>query len=267
MKRVLTTNPRSGTHYLKHLLSAVLAHPPLERSYNNEDELRVALDSAPPDALIYGHLRYSQFGSVLDTGARHDLRLVVLTRHPIDRQISQSALERARGGRLPDSVSSPQQLTRELMLGLWDNRPWEDNTIVEDFAAVHNYYLRELVTEWLENCSCLMVKFEHLIARPFEVLAECLDYLSIPAGRAAINQALDSINFRTLSDGRHPGEPDPLSHYRCGLPGEWRTVFSEADVEHMRPKYALEFSRAGYDLQYADTASADLCRTPTVATP
>jgi hypothetical protein len=246
VKRVLITNPRSGTHYLKALISSVLGHPPLERTFANAGELQAAFHSVGSNQLIYGHFHYAQFWSVLDTEKLNDLRILVLTRHPIDRLISQIVFTRAIGGSLPDSTTSPQQLTKELMLGLWDHKPWEDGTIVANYASLHNFYLRELVANWLKFRACHMVKFEHLIAHPFHVLTECLDYLQINARECDIRSAVRSINFETLSNGRRPGQVENLSHYRCGVPGEWRNVFSTEEIGGMRPKYATAFASVGY---------------------
>lgn len=248
MRRVLITNPRSGTHYLKGLLAHVLGHPPVERAYANAEELRGAMATTSDEQLIYGHFYYSDFCSVLHPRKRADVRMLVLTRHPIDRLISQLALTRAQGGRLPNRSSSPQQLARELLLGHWDGKPWEDGFVVEDFAANHNFYLDELVTNWLEFHVCRMVRFERLIARPAEILAECLDFLGVTTSIRNIENATKSICFESLSNGRKPGQVDMLSHYRRGVPGEWRSVFDADDIRLLRPKYADAFARAGYEL-------------------
>jgi hypothetical protein len=180
--------------------------------------------------------------------ANFGLRLIVLTRHPLDRLISQLAWERALGGPLPCRTKAPQQLARELILSQWDGRPWHNGYVVADYAAVHNYYLRELVSDWMYFRPCLMVKFEQLIAYPFEVLTECLDHLRVSASKCEVKRATQLVNFQSLSDGRRPGQADPLSHYRCGIPGEWSGVFASEDIKSMRPKCADAFSRAGYAL-------------------
>jgi hypothetical protein len=248
VNRILITNPRSGTHYLKALIARVLGHPPVEKAFADAEELRCTVSSTRAEQLIYGHFYHSRFRSVLDPRRLGDMRMLVLTRHPIDRLISQLALTRAQGGRLPNRTATPQQLARELLLGHWDGKPWEDGYVVEDYAATHNFYLRELVTDWLEFRTCRMVAFEPLVARPVEVLAECLDFLQVPASSRSIEDATQSIRFETLSNGRKPGQVDALSHYRRGIPGEWRSVFSADDIRLLRPKYAEAFASAGYVL-------------------
>jgi len=246
MRRVLATNPRSGTHYLKMLISAALDSDPVEKTYAKARDLDAMLSAAPANRLVYGHFQFREFSPILDTRRFSDLRLIVLTRHPFDRMISQCALDKARGGHIPSTASTAQQLAREMLLGHWDNRPWESGYKVADYAAVHNYYLGELVSNWVEFRRCLMVRFEHLVARPIEVLAECLDHLEIRTSIHDCRRAVSAINFESLSSGRRPGEVDVSSHYRCGIPGEWRGVFSPEDIESVRPKYVAAFARAGY---------------------
>lgn len=245
---VLITNPRSGTHYLKALIAESLHRRPVEREYATAWELNATLSASHDGALIYGHFPFREFGSTLDAASQPNLRLVLLTRHPIDRMISQLALTRAQGGRLPDPTRSPQRLARELLLGEWDGRPWADGFVVADYAALHNFYLRQLHTDWLASPSAIAVKFEDLIAAPQETLARILAFLGARVSPRRIRKVTGRITFQTLANGRRPGEADPNSHYRKGQPGEWRQVFSAADIERMRPKYAAAFHAAGYEL-------------------
>jgi hypothetical protein len=248
MKRVLITNPRSGTHYLKALIASVLGEPPVEKPFATADELHDTVSSVSNAQLIYGHLHCSQFASVLDPEKLPDLRLVVLTRHPLDRLISQLARTRARSQSLPDSARTPQQLARELLLGEWDGKPWEDGFVVDDYAEYHNFYLRELVTNWLESRRCHLVKYEDLIADPFTALTACLDFLEVSTSPDNVQGVVEEINFATLGGGRMPGQTDPMSHYRNGIPGEWRHVFTEEDLLLLRPKFGVAFRQAGHDL-------------------
>jgi hypothetical protein len=254
MNRVLITNPRSGTHYLKSLIASALGEAPVENNFATADELHNALSSVSCGRLIYGHLHYSKFASVLDPGRRPDLRLIVLTRHPLDRLISQLTFERAVGGMLPDPTRSPPQLARELLLGKWDGKPWKNGFVVTDYAELHNFYLRELVTNWRESFGCHFVIFEDLIADPSGVLTSCLDFLEAPACPEKIRSIIGSINFYTLSNGRRPGQCDQMSHYRNGIPGKWRQVFTQKDLLLLRPKFAAAFRAAGHDLWPSNSA-------------
>ena len=244
---VLTTNPRSGTHYLKSLVSAALGKSPLERDLSSPADLHAAVSSTPSDQLIYGHFSFSRHGKVLDESLP-GLRMLVLTRHPFDRLISQLAFTKANGGTLPDPNASPQQLARELLLGQWDGKPWSSGHVEYDYAARHNFLLRDLVTEWLINRNCRLVKFEDLISRPADILVDCLNFIGVALPSGEIAKITERINFMTLSGGRSQGQFDATSHYRSGTMGEWLRGFSPTDVEILKQKYGDEIKQTGYSL-------------------
>lgn len=248
MRRVLITSPRSASHYLKNLLCFVLGEPPLERTFADSDELQNALRAVCPTQLIYGHFYFSKFAPALDPSHVPGLRLIVLTRHPFDRLVSQLAWQKALGSLLPDPAQSPQQLARDLLLGAWDGVSWPDGYVCRDYAALHNFYLRELVSDWLDKRGAQLVRFEELIADPASTLMSCLEFFQLSPQAGAVSAAVKAITFKSLSNGRQPGEVDSTSHYRAGIPGEWRKVFSEADLHILRPRYGAAFQAAGYTI-------------------
>lgn len=245
---VLTTNPRSGTHYFKSLISAALGISPLERDLTEPSDLLAAVSEANGKQLIYGHFRFSEHGAILDERLRPDLRIVVLTRHPLDRLISQLAFTKAQGGSVPEPEHSPQRLARDLLLGNWDNKPLSYGLIEKDFAATFNSLERDRVTDWLDHRNCHLVRFEELTSRPVEVLAECTEFFGVATPHENLVKITKEINFVTLSGGRSRGQVDPASHYRRGISGEWRAVFSPADLDILRRKYAAAAGKAGYVL-------------------
>jgi hypothetical protein len=242
---------------LKSLISAALGKPALELwsppapAELQAAMLRVAMSLARNDQLICGHFCFSRDGRVLDERSVPGLRLLVLTRHPFDRFISQLAAEKAMGGNYGDYPYPnipPQQLARELLLGQWDGKPLPNGQVTHDFAAGHNFHLRDLVTEWLIHRNCLLVKFEDLVSRPVDILVDCLSFIGVALPRAEILKITETINFMTLSGGRSPGQLDATSHYRKGTVGEWRQLFSAGDIEILRQKYGDEFTQIGYSL-------------------
>jgi hypothetical protein len=83
---------------------------------------------------------------------------------------------------------------------------------------------------------------------PVDVLARCVEFFGVALPREDIVQIVERINFKSLSGGRLPGQVDAMSHYRKGLSGDWRDVFTSADLVILREKYAKEFEKAGYTL-------------------
>lgn len=47
----------------------------------------------------------------------------------------------------------------------------------------------------------------------------------------------ERFTFERMSNGRKPGEIDPQSHYRAGLPGEWRSTLPGPIVAYIRTHY------------------------------
>jgi len=54
------------------------------------------------------------------------------------------------------------------------------------------------------------------------------------------------FGFRALAGGRAPGEEDPRSHYRRGVPGDWRRLFGEVQKARFRERYGDLAERLGY---------------------
>jgi len=81
LRRVLPTDPRSGTHYLKFLLSAALGNNPVQNDSVPREALESALSSIPDNHLLYGYFRFSKHPELLDQlplrGAEKDAHLAV----------------------------------------------------------------------------------------------------------------------------------------------------------------------------------------------
>ena len=238
--RVLTTYPRSGTHWLKGMLSAALEIPPLEARLEDPVALGEALDRDGGTALIYEHLRYSQHGAVVTAPRALPLQLIVLDRHPFDQIISQLS-KMISEGFAPPASGSPQEVARAFVLGELDSElgyDWPD------------FFCREYddrVLDWLGPPHALRVRYDDLVAEPEKELGRCLDHFGV----ADVDPAtiVPNFSFESLSGGRSPGEMDESSHYRRGLAGEWRRVFQRSDADRLRRLYHDTFDRLGYSLE------------------
>jgi hypothetical protein len=68
------------------------------------------------------------------------------------------------------------------------------------------------------------------VRSPVSELRRVADYFMIDATTAAIENVAANHTFQKLSGGRAPGELDDQSHYRRGLPDEWKEVFNEEEL-------------------------------------
>jgi hypothetical protein len=66
-----------------------------------------------------------------------------------------------------------------------------------------------------------------------------------------IEEAVLLNSFERLSSGRAPGQIDNTSHYRRGVPGEWRSLLDPTDVEAARASIGDIVAALGYD--FAET--------------
>jgi lipopolysaccharide transport system ATP-binding protein len=72
-----------------------------------------------------------------------------------------------------------------------------------------------------------LIRFEELIERDEEILGRVLiDQCELQVDRPKLRRILRRTSFRRMSGGRLPGEEDPTSHFRRGVPGDWRDHFS-----------------------------------------
>ncbi len=63
---------------------------------------------------------------------------------------------------------------------------------------------------------------------------------------AYLPNALNHFTFTRLSKGRKPGEVDEHSHYRKGVPGDWRNYFTDVHMKAFRERYGDLAERLGY---------------------
>src|SRR5437762_11546822 len=85
VRRVLTSLPRSGTHWLKFMISSVLGADPLEQRLNgwgqdtnNIGDLNTALEFEAPVRLVYDHFYFDLHKDRLNYNCYPKLRLVLL---------------------------------------------------------------------------------------------------------------------------------------------------------------------------------------------
>lgn len=73
-------------------------------------------------------------------------------------------------------------------------------------------------------------RYEDLAADNRAFLARLFAHLDIGMPDGDFDRLVDRFAFHRLSGGRTAGEEDPQSHYRKGVPGDWRNYF-DADLE------------------------------------
>lgn len=232
--RVLASQPRSGTHWLKSMISTASGQAALPARLHEPEALHAAI-AEHGDCLLQEHFKFSLAGSILTPKRHPNLRMLILFRHPLDALISNFHYRRHVTKREPrwsaDAEPTPRDHLRELCAtGRWRNR------------------LRDQVVAWIETGHCYPIRYEDLVAAPEAELARALAFLDVRTSTAALRRAVERNRFEVLSGGRARGVDDPTSHYRRGVPGEWRAIFGEEDRALARRAIGDVLTLLGYGL-------------------
>ena len=244
MRRVLVSYGRSGTHWLKNMISAALEQPPIEGGAWDTETLPAVLEGSGRRRLIYEHFRFDIHGEYLDPARYPDMKLLLLHRHPLDQFISATWHRLNITGELAgfDPQTSPNELVRGLLLGKYDER------LGYSYGDAYLETYKRGLLDWIESGRCLQVRFEDLVAKTEQQLARALNHLEIRFDPADLAAIVEKNRFEKLSGGRKPGETDVMHHYRRGKPGEWQTVFTPEDLPILRERYGSYYELQGYPI-------------------
>lgn len=246
---VLTTLPRSGTHWLKSMISEAMEEPPLEKRLLEPSDLISALNSEASRRLIYEHFDYDIHAPILDPNIYPDLRIVLLFRNPLDTLISNFHF-RAYKGLLPDNNLSTLENLKLFLRGYWNDKRIP-NAVRESrlFSMSYRDYVRRCAVDWLKSGCCFPIRYEDLVSDPQRQLMLVLDYLNVSHSLEILTKVATHNSFQVLSGGRSPGIEDPNSHYRKGIPGEWREVFDNEDLKILSYEIGDYLDFLGYPLK------------------
>lgn len=100
------------------------------------------------------------------------------------------------------------------------------------------------------NGSVLEVRYEDMVADSkvsFSKIVDHLGWRSHELSMPALENALAANSFSCLSGGRGQGEEDLRSHYRRGVPGDWRNHFTPEVVRFFKECYNGLLVQLGYE--------------------
>lgn len=119
-------------------------------------------------------------------------------------------------------------------------------------------YMLNQMREWdFGNSNVFELRYEDLIAEPHLQLRRAYEFIGLfdlGLTDSAFDVVLRQHSFEYKSGGRQPGESDVHSHYRRGVPGDWRNHFLPEHVEHFKEKYGDLVLTWGYERDGAWTA-------------
>jgi Sulfotransferase domain len=111
-------------------------------------------------------------------------------------------------------------------------------------------YLQQLLSwDYEAKPSILEIRFEDMTANPFGAFQKILTHLGLMErlGQQNLSAILQRNTFEKLSGGRSPGQEDRSSHYRLGIPGDWRNHFTKEHVAYFKSLYNPLLLKLGYE--------------------
>lgn len=90
------------------------------------------------------------------------------------------------------------------------------------------------------------VRYEDLAADPHQWVARTLAFLGAEADPETVRVCVAAASFEKLSQGRKAGEEDKGSFFRKGLPDDWRTQLTPAQVRRFEALAGPTLRELGY---------------------
>lgn len=143
---------------------------------------------------------------------------------------------------------------RDVAVSLWhhNQRYDADNMRGKTFQGFALGYLPNWcqyivnVRQHARTVKYLEVRYEHLLARPADLLGEMLRFLGAADGPDLIEACLAGSDFQKLSGGRPSGVEDAKAFYRKGVAGDWRNYMDEAAEGEFRRATRGLMEQLGY---------------------
>jgi Sulfotransferase domain len=109
-----------------------------------------------------------------------------------------------------------------------------------------------VMAEWDYNHPCILeLRMEDVIADPVAAMRDITSFVRLYGVNGLDDQRLteivDANSFAVYAGGRAPGEEDPTSHYRKGVPGDWKLYFEPEHIDYFKQHYNDLLVQLGYE--------------------
>jgi hypothetical protein len=92
-----------------------------------------------------------------------------------------------------------------------------------------------------------IVRYEDLWADQHAGFVRICDHIGLEVPRKRITEVVEKMSFERRSGGRKPGEEDVGSHFRKGVPGDWRNHFTPRLTEAFKARFGQTLIATGYE--------------------
>lgn len=90
-------------------------------------------------------------------------------------------------------------------------------------------------------------RYEDLVADEHAAFRSMIDYLGWRVDAADLTEVVDRLTFAKRSGGRVRGEKDAFSHFRNGVPGDWKNYFDRSLAERFERASPGLLTALGYE--------------------
>jgi hypothetical protein len=109
-----------------------------------------------------------------------------------------------------------------------------------------SYFCRQALP-WLSSPKVSTMRFEDFSVDLVDTVYNMLNQTPFSVSRERIRDIQKSVNFYSASGGRRPGEEQKTSHFRNGLTGQYKTVFSKLQKDLCKQKIGHDLIQLGYE--------------------
>jgi hypothetical protein len=106
------------------------------------------------------------------------------------------------------------------------------------------------IRQWYEDLSASflhLVRYEDLLADFSAAMTAALRHLGLEGNEDALRDLEHRYSFKSLAEGRAPGEENRMSHFRKGISGDWHS-YAEPDLARsFDAAYGDVCDRLGYE--------------------
>ncbi len=250
VRLAVISTPRSGNTWLRHLLRR--AYAVADFAVHNPDDLDWA---GLPEACVV-QLHWRRTAAFVDRLRRHDFRVIVLARHPLDVLVSilHFALhDRSTGRWLEGEAGDEQPICGAMPCSA---------AFARYAAGPRAAALLAVTAEWWGAPGCCCVRYEDLVAEPVGELTRLGEALELPPHMPVTDAvaATTMPRLRTLTQCDH--------HFWKGQPGHWKRLLPTAVARAIAHAHPGSFAPLGYvcdpdpdlDVERADAHWLDLNR-------
>jgi lipopolysaccharide transport system ATP-binding protein len=173
---------------------------------------------------------------------RKPIKKVMVIRDPRDTLVSLYYSLKISHPLINDHVSSTRRTLADMEL--------EDGLLYVLENRFRN--IANIQNSWMPPCArgeALLLRYEDMIADERGEFVKLIEYCEINVPAKKLARIIDNNSFVRRA-GRKPGQEDISSHYRKGISGDWKNVFTDHLKAEFKQRYGRVLIATGYEKDF-----------------